>query len=42
MEDCGTIINPQLVDEQIRGGVVQGLGAALFEQCRYDERGQTD
>jgi carbon-monoxide dehydrogenase large subunit len=40
VEDCGTIINPQLVDEQIRGGVVQGLGAALFEQCIYDERGQ--
>jgi len=40
VEDCGTILNPQLVDEQIRGGVVQGLGAALFEHCRYDERGQ--
>jgi carbon-monoxide dehydrogenase large subunit len=40
IEDCGTIINPQLVDEQIRGGVVQGIGAALFEQCLYDERGQ--
>ncbi len=40
VEDCGTIINPQLVDEQIRGGVVQGLGAALFEKCIYDERGQ--
>ncbi|HEY0223476.1 MAG TPA: xanthine dehydrogenase family protein molybdopterin-binding subunit [Pseudolabrys sp.] len=40
VEDCGTIINPQLVDEQIRGGVVQGIGAALFEQCLYDERGQ--
>jgi carbon-monoxide dehydrogenase large subunit len=40
VEDCGRIINPQLVDEQIRGGVVQGLGAALFEECRYDERGQ--
>ena len=40
VEDCGTVINPQLVDEQIRGGVVQGLGAALFEQCLYDERGQ--
>ncbi|MEA2738752.1 MAG: aerobic carbon-monoxide dehydrogenase large subunit [Acetobacteraceae bacterium] len=40
VEDCGTILNPQLVDEQVRGGVVQGLGAALFEQCRYDERGQ--
>jgi aerobic carbon-monoxide dehydrogenase large subunit len=40
VEDCGTVINPQLVDEQIRGGVVQGIGAALFEHCRYDERGQ--
>ena len=40
VEDCGTVINPQLVDEQMRGGVVQGIGAALFEQCLYDERGQ--
>jgi carbon-monoxide dehydrogenase large subunit len=40
VEDCGTVINPQLVDEQIRGGVVQGLGGALFEHCIYDERGQ--
>jgi carbon-monoxide dehydrogenase large subunit len=40
VEDCGTIVNPQLVDEQIRGGIVQGLGAALFEHCRYDENGQ--
>jgi len=40
VEDCGTVINPQLVDEQVRGGIVQGIGAALFEHCRYDERGQ--
>lgn len=40
VEDCGTVINPQLVNEQVRGGVVQGIGAALFEQCVYDERGQ--
>ena len=40
VEDCGTIINPQLVDEQIRGGIVQGLGAALFEHCIYDTEGQ--
>jgi carbon-monoxide dehydrogenase large subunit len=40
VEDCGTIINPQLVDEQMRGGIVQGIGAALFEHCLYDERGQ--
>lgn len=29
-----------LVDEQIRGGVVQGIGGALYEECLYDERGQ--
>lgn len=40
VEDCGRVINPQLVDEQIRGGVVQGLGGALFEQCLYDSEGQ--
>jgi CO/xanthine dehydrogenase Mo-binding subunit len=40
VEDCGTVINPQLVDEQIRGGVVQGIGAALFEHCLYDAQGQ--
>jgi carbon-monoxide dehydrogenase large subunit len=40
IEDCGTVINPQLVDEQVRGGVVQGIGAALFEHCVYDARGQ--
>ncbi len=40
VEDCGTVINPQLVDEQIRGGIVQGIGAALFEHCLYDESGQ--
>jgi len=40
VEDCGRIINPMLVDEQMRGGVVQGLGAALFEECRYGDTGQ--
>jgi carbon-monoxide dehydrogenase large subunit len=40
VEDCGTVINPQLVDEQIRGGIVQGIGAALFEHCLYDRDGQ--
>ena len=40
IEDCGTVINPLLVDEQIRGGIVQGLGGALWEQCVYDSDGQ--
>ncbi|HXZ93640.1 MAG TPA: molybdopterin cofactor-binding domain-containing protein, partial [Burkholderiales bacterium] len=40
VEDCGTVINPMLVDEQIRGGIVQGIGAALWEHCLYDANGQ--
>ena len=40
VEDCGRIINPRLVDEQLRGAIVQGIGAALFEHCVYDETGQ--
>jgi len=40
VEDCGTVINPMLVDEQIRGGIVQGIGGALLEQCLYSEDGQ--
>jgi carbon-monoxide dehydrogenase large subunit len=40
VEDSGTVINPMLVDEQLRGGVVQGIGAALFEECLYGADGQ--
>ena len=40
VDDSGTIVNPLLIDEQLRGGVVQGLGAALFEQCIYSDEGQ--
>ena len=40
MEDCGRIINPLLVDEQVRGGIVQGLGGALYEHCIYSPEGQ--
>ena len=39
-DECGRIINPLLVDEQLRGGIVQGLGAAFFEECVYDSTGQ--
>lgn len=39
VEDCGRAINPMLVDEQIRGAVVQGIGGALFEECLYDNDG---
>ncbi|TVP96678.1 MAG: xanthine dehydrogenase family protein molybdopterin-binding subunit [Roseinatronobacter sp.] len=40
VEDCGRVINPQLVDEQIRGGIVQGIGGALYEESLYDTEGQ--
>jgi carbon-monoxide dehydrogenase large subunit len=40
VEDCGTMINPMVVDGQIQGGVAQGIGTALYEQLAYDENGQ--
>jgi carbon-monoxide dehydrogenase large subunit len=40
VEDCGRIVNPLLVDEQVRGGIVQGIGAALYEECPYSPEGQ--
>jgi carbon-monoxide dehydrogenase large subunit len=39
VDDCGRIINPLIVEEQIRGGIVQGIGAALYEECLYGEDG---
>jgi carbon-monoxide dehydrogenase large subunit len=38
--DCGRAVNPLLVDEQTRGGIVQGIGGALFEHLHYDNGGQ--
>lgn len=40
VHDCGRLINPLIVDGQIRGGVVHGIGNALFERMRHDEDGQ--
>jgi carbon-monoxide dehydrogenase large subunit len=40
VEDCGTLVNPLIVDGQIRGGVAQGIGQALYEEMRYSEDGQ--
>ena len=39
-DDCGRVVNPLMVDEQIRGGVIQGIGNTLFEHSQYDETGQ--
>lgn len=38
--DCGRLINPMLVDGQVRGGVVHGIGNALFERMVHDENGE--
>jgi carbon-monoxide dehydrogenase large subunit len=38
--DAGRLINPQLVDGQVHGGVAQGIGAALYEEIAYDPNGQ--
>ncbi len=40
VEDCGTMLNPMIVEGQIRGGVAQGVGLALLERYVYDETGQ--
>jgi carbon-monoxide dehydrogenase large subunit len=37
VDDCGRVINPLLADEQVRGGIVQGIGAVLFEECIYSD-----
>jgi carbon-monoxide dehydrogenase large subunit len=39
VEDCGTIVNPMIVDGQVQGGVAQGIGGALLEHLVYDEYG---
>jgi len=40
VDDCGPQINPMIVDGQVHGGVIQGLGEALQEMAVYDEDGQ--
>jgi len=41
VDDIGTVLNPMIVEGQIHGGVVQGIGQAMFENCLYDaESGQ--
>jgi len=40
VDDFGTIINPLVVEGQVHGGLAQGIGQALYENCHYDESGQ--
>ena len=37
VDDCGTVINPMVVEGQVQGGIVQGLGQALYEEAVYDD-----
>jgi carbon-monoxide dehydrogenase large subunit len=39
VEDCGRVINPAVVEGQIRGGIAQGIGGVLYEHAAYDEEG---
>jgi carbon-monoxide dehydrogenase large subunit len=40
VEDCGTLVNPMVVEGQTIGGVAQGIGTALYEEQQYDANGQ--
>jgi carbon-monoxide dehydrogenase large subunit len=40
--DCGRVLNPLLVEEQLRGGIVQGIGEALYEELRYGAGGHLE
>jgi carbon-monoxide dehydrogenase large subunit len=40
VDDCGTMVNPMLVDGQLVGGIAQGIGGTLYEDLHYDENGQ--
>ena len=40
IDDCGKVLNPMMVEGQVHGGIVQGLGQALLEEVAYDENGQ--
>jgi len=40
VDDCGTRINPMVVDGQLHGGIAQGIGQALYEEAVYDDEGQ--
>ncbi|MEQ8296314.1 MAG: xanthine dehydrogenase family protein molybdopterin-binding subunit [Nitratireductor sp.] len=40
VDDCGTRVNPMIVDGQVLGGVAQGIGTALFEEVPFDDQGQ--
>ncbi len=40
VHDCGTVINPMIVEAQVQGGVAHGIGNAFYEQLIFDDTGQ--
>jgi CO/xanthine dehydrogenase Mo-binding subunit len=40
VHDCGTVINPMILEGQIHGGVAQGIGNAFYEKLSFDDQGQ--
>jgi carbon-monoxide dehydrogenase large subunit len=39
VDDCGHVVNPQIVEGQLHGGIAQGIGQALYEQAAFDAEG---
>jgi carbon-monoxide dehydrogenase large subunit len=42
VDDCGTVLNPMLVEGQMHGGLAQGVGAALYEEVRFAPEGHQE
>ncbi|MGQ0671227.1 MAG: xanthine dehydrogenase family protein molybdopterin-binding subunit, partial [Actinomycetota bacterium] len=42
VDDCGTVVNPMIVEGQVHGGIGQGIGQALFEEAHYTADGQLE
>jgi carbon-monoxide dehydrogenase large subunit len=40
VDDCGNVINPMIVEGQLHGSLMQGIGQALYEGIQYDDQGQ--
>jgi len=39
VDDCGTVVNPMIVDGQVQGGIAQGIAEAMYEEAIYDDNG---
>ena len=39
VDDCGTVVNPMIVNGQVQGGIAQGIAEAMYEEAVYDDNG---